>query len=169
MTEPFAARVDPAGTLAEREMLVAYLDYHRATLARKLVGLSGDQVIAHSTVSGSTLLGIVRHLTEVERGWIAEDFAGLDVPVLYSRPEAPDADFDELEADLFEANVASWRAEIANTDSVVAAHSLDDTATHKRMGEISLRWILLHLLEEYARHNGHADIIREAIDGAVGE
>lgn len=163
-------RVDPAGTLAERDMAMAYLDYHRQTLAIKLDGLTGEQAVTRSTVSGLTLLGLVRHLTEVERGWIAEDFAGLDLPLLYSRPDAPDADFDELDAGRLAVDLATWRTEMARTDEIVAVHSLDDTVRHERVGgEISLRWILWHLFEEYARHNGHADIIREAIDGAVGE
>lgn len=163
------ARTDPPGTLDEREMALAYLNYHRQTLARKLDGLSGAQAIARSTVSGLTLLGLVRHMTEVERGWIMEDFLGVDLPALYSRPGAPDADFEELDADRLDADLAAWRTESARTDQVVVAHSLDESVHHERMGEISLRWILWHLFEEYARHNGHADIIREAIDGAVGE
>ena len=162
-------RPDPPGTLAEREMALAYLDYHRQTLARKIDGLTGEQAISRSTISGLTLLGLVRHLTEVERGWIAEDFLGQDLPPLYSRPGAPDADFTELEAYRLQADLAAWRAECARTDEVVRAHSLDELVQHERMGEISLRWILWHLFEEYARHNGHADIIREAIDGEVGE
>jgi uncharacterized damage-inducible protein DinB len=173
VTEPAGGsriiRTDPAGTLPEKPMLMAYLDYHRQTLARKLDGLSGEQAIARSTVSGLTLLGIVRHLTEVERGWINEDFAGQDLPPLYSRPGAPDADFDELDGAGLDADLAAWRDQIADTDGIVADHELGTTVQHGRMGDISLRWILLHLIEEYARHNGHADIIREAIDGAVGE
>ena len=163
------SRVDPPGTLAERDMTLAYLNYHRQTLAWKLDGLSGDQAITRSTVSGLTLLGLVRHLTEVERGWIMEDFLGEDLPPLYSRPGARDADFDELDAGRLDADLAAWRDQIARTDGVVGSHSLDETVQHERVGEISLRWILWHLLEEYARHNGHADIIREAIDGEVGE
>lgn len=162
-------RTDPAGTLPEKQMLMAYLDYHRQTLARKLDGLSGEQAIARSTVSALTLLGIVRHLTEVERGWINDDFAGQDLPPLYSRPGAPDADFDELDAASLDADLAAWRDQIADTDGIVAEHRLDDAVPHERFEAISLRWILLHVLEEYARHNGHADVIREAIDGTVGE
>lgn len=162
-------RVDPGGTLAERDMLLAYLDYHRQTLARKLDGLTGEQAVTRSTVSALTLLGIVRHLTEVERGWVNEDFDGQELPPLYSRPGAPDADFEELDPARLEADLAAWRAQIADTNAIVGAHQLDSRVEHERMGEISLRWILLHVLEEYARHNGHADILREAIDGAVGE
>jgi len=170
-------RDDPAGTLGERDMLLAWLTYHRRTLAGKIDGLTGEQAVSRSTVSELTLLGLVRHLTEVERGWIAEEFgegygtpAGpAELPPLYSRPGAPDADFEELDPDHLERDMATWRAEIDRTDRIVAERSLDDITANERRGPLSLRWILWHVFEEYARHNGHADIIREAIDGSVGE
>ncbi len=170
-------RVDPAGTLGEREMMAAWLDYHRRTLARKIGGLTGEQAVTRSTVSELTLLGLVRHMTEVERGWISDEFgdgygtpAGPAIlPPLYARPDAPDADFEELDPEQLEQDLGAWRAEMDRTDRIVAMRSLDDTAPHPRRGPLSLRWILWHVFEEYARHNGHADIIREAIDGAVGE
>ena len=170
-------RVDPAGTLGEREMMLAWLTYHRQTLARKLDGVTGEQAVTRSTVSDLTLLGLVRHMTEVERGWIAEEFGdGYGTPTgpgalppLYSRPGVPDADFTELDAARLQPDLALWRAEIDRSDGIVARRSLDDTVPHQRLGSISLRWILWHVFEEYARHNGHADIIREAIDGTVGE
>jgi uncharacterized damage-inducible protein DinB len=170
-------RVDPAGTLGERDMMMAWLTYHRRTLARKIDGLTGEQAVSRSTVSQLTLLGLVRHMTEVERGWIAEEFgdgygtpAGpAELPPLYSRPGAPDADFEELDPGRLDQDVAEWLAEIDRTDRIVAGRSLDDATSNARRGPISLRWILWHVFEEYARHNGHADIIREAIDGSVGE
>jgi hypothetical protein len=170
-------RVDPPGQLAEREMMLAFLDYHRLTLAGKLAGITAEQAISRSTVSELTLLGLVRHMTEVERGWIAEEFgdgygtpAGpAELPPLYSRRGAPDAEFTELDAGRLELDLATWRAEITRTNSIVATRSLDDTIPNARRGPVSLRWVLWHVFEEYARHNGHADIIREAIDGAVGE
>jgi len=171
------SRQDPPGTLGERETLMAFLDYHRDTLAQKLDGLSGEQAVSRSTVSGLTLLGLVRHMTEVERGWIAEEFGDgygsptgvAELPPLYCRPDSPDADFDELDPAQLELDVATWRAEIVRTDAIVAVRSLDDTIPSERRGTLSLRWVLWHVFEEYARHNGHADIIREAIDGSVGE
>ena len=170
-------RVDPPGTLGEREMMLAFLNYHRVTLAGKLAGVSAAQAITRSTVSELTLLGLVRHMTEVERGWIAEEFgdgygtpAGpAELPALYSRPDAPHAEFTELDAGRLEQDLAAWRAEITRTDAILAIRSLDDTIPTNRRGPVSLRWVLWHVFEEYARHNGHADIIREAIDGAVGE
>jgi uncharacterized damage-inducible protein DinB len=176
VTEPIV-RLDPVGTLGERDMMLAWLNYHRLTLAQKIAGLSGEQAVSRSTVSELTLLGLVRHMTEVERGWIGEEFGDgygtpsgpAELPPLYCRPDAPDADFEELDARLVEPDLATWRAEIARTDSIVAIRSLDDTIPSERRGALSLRWVLWHVFEEYARHNGHADIIREAIDGAVGE
>jgi uncharacterized damage-inducible protein DinB len=170
-------RVDPAGTLGEREMITAWLNYHRRTLARKIDGLTGEQAIARSTVSELTLLGLVRHMTEVERGWISDGFgdgygteAGpLILPPLYARPGAPDADFDELDPERLDEDLAAWHVEMDRTDRIVAERSLDDVIPSARRGPLSLRWVLWHLFEEYARHNGHADIIREAIDGSVGE
>ena len=116
-------------------------------------------------------------MTEVERGWIAEEFgdgygtpAGpAELPPLYCRPGAPDADFEELDPGRLEQDLATWLAEIDRTDRIVAGRSLDDATSNARRGPMSLRWVLWHVFEEYARHNGHADIIREAIDGAVGE
>jgi uncharacterized damage-inducible protein DinB len=170
-------RIDPPGRLGERETMLAFLEYHRRTLAGKLDGITAEQAVSRSTVSSLTLLGLVRHMTEVERGWIAEEFgdgygtpAGpAELPPLYCRPDAPDADFDEVQAGRLEQDLASWSAEIARTDAIVANRLLDDTIPNARRGPVSLRWVLWHLFEEYARHNGHADIIREAIDGAVGE
>jgi uncharacterized damage-inducible protein DinB len=170
-------RVDPAGTLGEREMMTAWLNFHRRTLARKIDGLTGEQAVTRSTVSELTLLGLVRHMTQVERGWISDEFgdgygtpAGPAIrPPLYSRPDAPDADFLELEPAHLEQDLAAWREEVDRTDSIVAERSLDDTTPSERRGPLSLRWVLWHVFEEYARHNGHADIIRETIDGAVGE
>lgn len=158
-------------------MMVAWLAYHRRTLAQKIAGLSGEQAISRSTVSELTLLGLVRHMTEVERGWISEEFGvgygtasgPEELPPLYCRPGAPDADFEELDANRLEPDLAAWRAEMARTDGLVAIRSLEDTINNKRRGQLSLRWVLWHVFEEYARHNGHADIIRESIDGGVGE
>jgi len=162
-------RAMPTGTLGEREMIMGWLAFHRQTLEWKLEGVSADQAVARSTVSQLTLLGLVRHMTEVERGWIAEEYGGQELAPLYCRPGAPDADFDELDPAKYTQDMATWRAEIERTDRIVAAHSLDDTVPSANRGDLSMRWILWHVFEEYARHNGHADIIRESIDGAIGE
>jgi uncharacterized damage-inducible protein DinB len=164
-------RSEPATEGAETPMLVAWLDYERATLAVKCDGLSDAQLRERSVrPSTLSLLGLVRHMAEVERHWFRRVLAGEDAPPIYYRdPDDPDGDFDNVDsADVAEA-FATWNAECDNASARVAASaSLDVTGT--RRGEaISLRWILVHMIEEYARHNGHADLLRERIDGAVGE
>ncbi|MDF2260155.1 DinB family protein [Streptantibioticus ferralitis] len=153
----------------ERTTLEAMLDYHRATLAMKCEGLSDEQ-LRTATVPPSelTLLGLVRHLSEVECGWFRNVLGAEDVKPLYYSDEDMDGEFHDLAtADTAEA-FATWRAQIDRAKELAATRSLDDTGT--RRGEAySLRWIYVHMIEEYARHNGHADLIRERLDGATGE
>ncbi len=117
------------------------------------------------------LLGLVRHMAEVERGWFRRTLAGEDAPPLYYPDVDPDGDFDNVDgatqADVDEA-FATWRAEVQRGKEIMATKSLDDTFV-RRGKEFSLRWVLEHLVEEYARHNGHADLLRERIDGETGE
>ena len=162
-------RTDVPRTGGERELLRAYLDFHRETLALKCSGLSDDDLRRRTTASTLSLLGIVRHMAEVERSWFRRVIDGQDVPLVWS----PDGDFqiayDAADADRAEAFEA-WEAEIEHASRIErAAPSLDVTGVDRRSGdEYSLRRVLVHLIQEYARHNGHADVIREGIDGAVG-
>lgn len=153
----------------ERAILTAFLDWHRATFALKCAG-TADQ-FSQRTVppSGMSLHGLLRHLAAVERWWFRQQFAGEDVPDLYYTDDAPNDDFDALDGDPAEA-WATWRGECDRSREIVAsAASLDDTGTGRLSGEpFSLRWLLVHQIAEYARHNGHADLLRERIDGAVG-
>jgi uncharacterized damage-inducible protein DinB len=163
-------RTDPPYEADERRMLDSWLDYHRATLAMKCEGLSDEQLRLRSVEPSSlSLLGLVRHLAEVERNWFRRALAGEDAPYLYASDDDPDGDFDNVDtADVAEA-FATWRAECDHARRVAAA-TPDLEATGVRRGRpVSLRWILVHMIEEYARHNGHADLLRERIDGAVGE
>ncbi len=151
-------------------MLNAWLDYHRATLAWKCEGLTHEQLRERSVrPSTLSLLGLVRHMAEVERGWFRQGLAREDIPDLYETEQDRDADINGAQtADVAEA-FATWRAECeAARKAEAAAPSLE--ATFKgRHTEYSLRWILVHMIEEYARHNGHADLLRERIDGATGD
>jgi uncharacterized damage-inducible protein DinB len=161
-------RIEPPLTGSEREILRGYLDWHRATLARKCAGLSADDLRRRSMPPSSlSLLGLVRHLAEVERSWFRRVVDGQDVPFLWGRDHA--AAHDVAGARPEEA-FAAWQAEIAVARDIEAAvPSLDVTGIDRRSGEeYSLRRVLLHLVQEYARHNGHADLIRERIDGATG-
>jgi uncharacterized damage-inducible protein DinB len=162
-------RIDPPYEAGERAMLDAWLDFHRATLAMKCDGLS-DAQLRERAVPPSTLslLGLVRHLADVERNWFRRVLAGEDAPPLFWSDDDPDGDFDNVgTADVAEG-FAAWRSECERArQAAAAAPSLE--ATGLRRGEpVSLRWILVHMIEEYARHNGHADLLRERIDGTVG-
>ena len=159
----------PLLTGDERPMLESWLDFHRATLELKCRGLDDAQVrLASAEPSGLTLLGLVQHLAEVERNWFQRTFTGLDVPPLFEEETGYAL---TAERGLDEA-LAVWRREVARGRELCAGRSLEDTgriADGPMAGvEVSLRWILIHLIEEYARHNGHADILRERIDGVTG-
>ena len=156
----------------ERAMLDAWLDFHRATLAMKCDGLTSDQLRERSVPPSSlSLLGLVRHMAEVERSWFRRVFEGADAPPRWYDEDNPDGDFDDVDdADVDEA-FRAWEAECEHARSVAAATpSLDAVGRAQRYGgDVSMRWILVHMVEEYARHNGHADLLRERIDGAVGD
>jgi len=153
---------------SEREMLRAWLDWHRATLLRKCAGLDPAQLAQRAVPpSGISLLGLVRHMSDTERGWVRQTFRGERVPDLYYRPDAPDADFKEAAAASAEEDFKLYRAECQAVDAALAGAELDDTFTF-RDKTTSVRWMWQHLVEEYARHNGHADLIREVIDGSAG-
>jgi len=153
----------------ERTTLTAFLDWQRATLAKKCDGLPPDKLRLRSAPPSTlSLLGLVRHMADVERGWFRRTLAMEDVGSLYSSDSNPDGDFDDVDtADADEA-FATWQAECELARQIVAARQLDDTGRQRSGKEISLRWILVHMVEEYSRHNGHADLLRQRIDGAVG-
>lgn len=167
-----AERHDPPRTADERTSLEGWLDFHRATLAHKCEGLDDTQLReASAPPSGLTLLGLVRHMAEVERGWFRRVLDGQDAPPIWYSEDDRDGDFRVTEADTREAAFAIWRDEVAEARAAAAGHSLDDVVTRRdhNHGEYNLRWIYLHMIEEYARHNGHADLIRERIDGVTGD
>ncbi|MET7683744.1 DinB family protein [Streptomyces sp. NPDC005423] len=165
-------RSEPAGTADERTMLEGWLDYHRATLAVKCEGLDDEQLrTASAAPSELTLLGLVRHMADVERGWFRRVLAGDGQGPLYSGDADPDGEFHVTEADTWEAAYATWQGEIEAARRAAAGFALDDLSRgqhHSTDEPFSLRWIYTHMIEEYARHNGHADLLRERIDGATG-
>ncbi|MFF5638044.1 DinB family protein [Streptomyces sp. NPDC012825] len=167
-----APRVHPSTTSGEREALEQWLDFHRATLARKCEGLDDAQLRTPSAPpSDLNLLGLVRHMAEVERGWFRHTLAGEEAPWIYATEEDQDRDIHAGEGDTYEEAHATWQAEITHARALAATRGLDDLGVGKRSGgeEFNLRWIYLHMIEEYARHNGHADLLRERIDGATGD
>lgn len=169
MTDLTPARpTNPPKIADERTMLEAWLDRHRETLLWKCEGLSDDQLRQRSVPpSALSLLGLVRHMAEVERGWFA-GFAGADTTSLYCSDDDEDGDFDGVDTADAASDLATFGAEVASARQLVAERRLDDTAMIYGK-EFSLRWIVVHMVEEYARHNGHADLLRECIDGAIGD
>jgi uncharacterized damage-inducible protein DinB len=164
-------RVTPPPTGDERATLLGFLRWYRATLELKCSGLSPGELARRSAgPSALSLLGIVRHLAESERAW-SHRFAAEPASRLFG----PDgADFDGALGDPGVVSRAwdAWRAEAAATDRLIdGAPSLDvvTTTAHPSIGPVSLRWALVHLIEEYARHLGHADLLRERVDGSTGE
>jgi hypothetical protein len=164
-------RTDPPYSDDERDMLEAFLDYHRGTLLWKASGLTGEQLVDASVHPSSlTLLGLVRHLALVERSWFRQRAAGMDLPDTYDLSQNPDAELLELDPARADEDFAILRTEIAAAKEAVRDLPLEHTFPHKRRGvDITLRWVYLHMIEEYARHNGHADLIRERLDGSTGE
>ncbi|ETK31953.1 DinB family protein [Microbispora sp. ATCC PTA-5024] len=163
-------RIGPPTVAGEREMLRAFLDYHRATLEWKCEGLS-DEDLRRRSMPPSTLslLGLVRHMAEVERTWFRRVIGKEDVPLVWSGEGDYQAAYDATGATRAEA-FAAWREEVEHSRRIEReAESLDVTAYQPRWEqEVSLRLVMLHLIHEYARHNGHADFLREGVDGTVG-
>ena len=162
-------RTEPAFTLGERDMLEGWLEFHRDTLRWKVDGLDDDQIRQRSVPpSTMSLLGLVRHMADVERNWFRRVLAGEDAPAIFWSDDDPDGDFDNVDAAVPADDRAVWEAEVGAARAIAASRSLDDTGL-RRGQPCSLRWIYVHMIEEYARHNGHADLLRERIDGATGD
>jgi uncharacterized damage-inducible protein DinB len=166
-------RREPDFTLPEREMLESWLEFHRVTLLLKCEGLDDASRKARPIPSSLlSLHGLVRHMAEVERGWFTRTLLrDPGTPSLFFPPGADgqvdDSDLFPLDHADWDADRAAWEAECDRSRRNAARFGLDDTGG-RRGRECSLRWIYVHMIEEYARHNGHADLIRELVDGAVG-
>ena len=166
-------RARPAQNAGEREMLAGWLEHHRGILIWKCEDLSAEQLRQRAVPPSSlSLLGLVRHMAEVERGWFRAVFRGEDVPDLYDRSADEDADFNDVDQADPVAAFDDFEKECAASRLVLAqAASLDVLSKRpsERTGQPwSLRWIVTHMIEEYARHNGHADLLRERVDGRTG-
>ncbi|MFG2040300.1 DinB family protein [Dactylosporangium sp. NPDC048998] len=153
----------------ERTLLEGFLDWQRAVLAAKCTGLTGAE-LAEVVAPPSTLslLGLVRHLTDVELEWFHARFHGREVSYFYKRPDARDAAFDEVDPEQAERDYERLLAQWRSSREAVAGNALDDAFIDTQRGPMSLRAVYLHLIQEYARHNGHADVLRERIDGETG-
>ncbi|UQN28198.1 DinB family protein [Brachybacterium kimchii] len=155
----------------ERETLDHWVDFYRETLLLKIDGLDAAQ-LCERPLPPSTLspIGILRHLTEVQAYWLREVTLDEELPDYYCTQASPDGDFDDIDPATALADVERYRREIETTRAAAASSAdLDGPVRGLRRGEhLNLRWILTHLIEEYARHLGHLDLVREAIDGRVG-
>jgi uncharacterized damage-inducible protein DinB len=163
---------DPDATTSDRQTLIEFLEYYRSVLLRKAAGLDQVQLATRIGASSLTIGGLVKHMAFVEHGWFRECWLGEGLIEPWSGVDwdaTPDWDHDSAADDsptelhrLLLASIESSRAAIAD------AHDLDATVLY-RDRPWSLRWVLVHMIEEYARHCGHADLIRETIDGQTGD
>jgi uncharacterized damage-inducible protein DinB len=169
-------RRDPDAAGDERTQLTQFLDYHRETLLMKVDGLDREQMNTTTAASSLTLAALLKHLAVVEDGWFRVALLGEARAPWWRHVDEdadPDWDFRTAADDDPSDLIALYEQACARSrEAVASVASLDDLAveTSRRTGErFNLRWILLHMIEETARHNGHADLLREAIDGVTGE
>ncbi|HEX9342587.1 MAG TPA: DinB family protein [Actinomycetota bacterium] len=162
-------RTEPAYIADERPMLEAWLEFHRMTLQLKCEGLDRAGLVARPVpTSLLSLHGLVRHMADVERNWFTRVLLrASDTKPLFYDLAVDDSELVPLDNADFDHDLAAWQQECAASREHAARFALDDTGL-RRGEEVSLRWIYVHMIEEYARHNGHADLIRELVDGAVG-
>jgi len=173
-TAPEVQRPGGANIAPERQAVEELLEYHRATLLWKCGGLTGEQLALRSCPPSSlSLLGLVRHMADVERGWFRQRLAQEDVPDLWRTAADRNGDFDGVDPARAADDFATLEAEVAAAREVAARHGYDDTFTFRHRNgveeTIDVRCLMLHMIEEYARHNGHADLLREAVDGSTGD
>jgi hypothetical protein len=170
MTWTAPAITRPEGSLVadERSMLEGFLAWYRSTLMYKCAGLSAEQLAEQPVPpSNLSLLGLLRHMAKVERTWFRQRFAGEQVEAMYDPARGKDADFEDLDPAHAEEAYARLLEEWRLADAAAAGASLDDTFTH--VDEVhSLRLVYVHMIGEYARHVGHADLLRERVDGVTG-
>jgi uncharacterized damage-inducible protein DinB len=171
-TAPAVDRPEPDRIADERTSLDQWLDFQRTTLLMKCAGLSPEQLVVKSVPPSSmSLIGLVRHMTDVERWWFRRHADGQDVPQLFWLPGNDDSDFDDVTPAQVEGDYERFLAEVEACRAAVAGKALDDVVASRgdhpeRTRDI--RWIYVHMIEEYARHNGHADLLRELVDGTTG-
>jgi uncharacterized damage-inducible protein DinB len=156
----------------ELTTLTEFLDYYRTVFVRKVEDLDDAQARIRVAASTIDLLGLTRHLVDVERWWFRCVFTEEVNTAVYWADDDPDADWHHTPADTLADALAKWHTEVACARQIVAATPGLDTVSAmetERRGHVSLRWIMVHMIEEYARHCGHADLIREAIDGTTDD
>ncbi len=158
--------LDAVGASGEREVLEAFLDHYRAVVVRKVRGVSEQDACRRWVPSSTTLAGLVKHLAAAEDQWFQQVLdRPADAPLAGS---AAHKGWDVAEDDTVEGLIAEYEATCARSRATASRFALHDTVAHARIGEVSLRWIYVHMIDETARHAGHADILRELTDGSAG-
>ena len=162
-------RPDPPMIAGEREMLLGFLDFHRGTIALKCEGLEDAQLRQQSMPPSTlSLLGLVRHMAEVERTWFRRVIDGQDIPLIWSDSFDFQAAYDASSSTRSEA-FGAWDRELSESRRIMTGVDLDKVVHVERWGDdVSVRMIVLHMIHEYARHSGHADLLREGVDGVTG-
>ena len=172
MIDQIPAPADPPFAVDERETLVTFLDYYRAVLIRKAVGLSREQLAVTLPPSDMSVGGLVKHMALVENNWFVRNWRGHDPGEPWTSVDweaDPDWDFHSAADDEPEQLLELYTDAIERSRGAIEG-CLDLSATAESRGRvISLRWMLVHMIEEYARHCGHADLLRQSIDGATGD
>jgi hypothetical protein len=167
-TAPDVTAVDEPFVGDERAMLEGLLDFNRAMLLVRSAGLTGRDLARRSLPpSTMSLLGLIRHLTDVERQWLRRRFAGETIALVYATDANPDAGFDEADGEQAELDYARLLIEQQAARDAAATLPLDRAYEHSRYGPMSLRWAYLHMIIEYAGHLAHAALLGEAIDGVT--
>jgi uncharacterized damage-inducible protein DinB len=162
-------RTPPPRTGDEREMLEAFLEFHRQTLLEKCMDLAPAQLATRAVApSALSLQGLVRHMARVERWWFRTYLLGMRLPRLYVSKEEPDLDFDGVDPARWQDDLEVYRGEVTAARDAVLYLPLDSLSKTDFGDPVSLRFIFVHMIAEYARHNGHADLMREAVDGRTG-
>ncbi|GIE85494.1 Protein of unknown function [Actinoplanes regularis] len=165
---PLAAE-EVVATAGEREVLEAFVDYYRQVLVGKLAGLSDDDVRCRLVPSRTTLIGLVKHAAAVERGWFHHHLAQRPREQIDANSRGDDASWEVAADETIADVVAEYEMACTESRRIAARMAIDDTVPHPHLGRVSLRWTYVHMIEEMARHAGHADILREQIDGATGD
>ena len=170
MTTPASPPVagQPVGTGSERPVLEAFLDFHRQVLVSKVDGISENEARRRRVPSKTTLAGLIKHMIGVERGWFQEVLAGRKPEDIGPNVGGGDESWDLAENETVSSLIEEYEQACEQSRQTAARFALDDAVPEPDMAQVSLRWIYVHMIEETARHVGHADILREQTDGAAG-
>lgn len=168
-TPPLADEEDLVAVATERETLEGFLEYHRRVISGKLRGLSEEDARRRLVPSATTLLGLVSHAAAVERNWFQHYLGGKPREEITGNARGDAPSWDVAADKTIGGVIAEFEGACAASRQIAAGVALDQTVPHDQLGEVTLRWIYVHIIREHARHIGHADILREQIDGATGD